>query len=199
MFDTSGLEAQIRALDEQKTRLQQAVADKNRWYDSYVYKEMLLYLQPCDTSNIEKISDDMRWIVFKSGLVATRYPYVSDGEGIEYTLNHKSIAQQTLSRGLTTFCKNASVEYFIKHHVMLLEALSVSEDILLGRPNYWQGVVRPSLTPDVLSSLYCACAVRWVAGQFASTHLEDALVGCVIPRIVFGNEISHDQNKTNVV
>lgn len=199
MFDISGLMHKIRALDEEKARLQQAVADKNRWYDSYVYKELLLYLQPCDTSNIEKISDDMRSIVFKSGLVATRYTYVSDGEGIEYTLNDKSIAQQTSSRGLTTFCKNASVEYFIKHHVMLLEALSVSEDILLGRTNCWQGVVRPSLTPDVLSSLYCACAVRWVAGQFPSTPLEDALVGCVIPRIVFGNEISHDQNKTDVV
>jgi hypothetical protein len=199
MFGTSGLDDQIRALDEEKARLQQAVMDKNRWYDSYVYKEMLLYLRPCDTSKIEKISSDMRSIIFKSGLVATRYSYVGDGEGIEYTLNNKSIAQQTLSRGLTTFCKNVSVEYFIKHHAMLLEALAVSDDILLGRPDHWRNVIQPTLTPETLSSLYCACAVRWVAGQFPSMPLEDALVGCVIPRIVFGIEISHDQNKTKVV
>lgn len=189
MFDTSGVEAQVRVL-------QHEVKQKQDAYNRCMEMEALFYL---NISGVKSVYASLQRIFFENGIVVE----LSTKHGkpmFRFSYENHSIAH--LQQFCVRFCKKTyafSRAEFMSICTALSQVLARIDSDFFKRVARWQNVVRPSLTPDILSALYCACAVRWVAGQFPSTPLEDALVGYVIPRIVFGNEISHDQNKTKVV
>jgi hypothetical protein len=201
MFETSDLTDQIRVLEAQKASLEEAIQCKNVGYSHYLQQEARLYVRKFDdVDRISRITADMREVVFHNGVVAVLRRVVEQ-RVIDFRFDGKRVAKYVHGRGIEMDTKTTVL--FPAQFATLCEALSkvvsVSHDILFGVSERWQSDVRPLMTPKLLSSLYCACAVRWVAGQFPSTPLEDVLVDYVIPRIVFGNEISLDQNKTQVV
>lgn len=194
MFETSDLQDQIRVLDAQKASLEEAIQYKNVGYSRYLQQEARFYVRKfSDVDRIARITADMREIVFHNGVVAVLCFRRQQQRVIEFRFNDKKVAEYVQGRGIEMDTKTTVL--FPAQFATLCEALSkvvcVSHDILFGVSENWQNDVRPLMTPELLSSLYCACAVRWVAGQFPSTPWEDVVVGYVIPRIVgfYGNEI----------
>lgn len=192
MFDTSDLEKDVN-------RLRNNIKQRQDVYKQYVEKEAALCL---NMSGTERVTGDMQKIYFKNGILAQLVENQWRHHSIHFYYSGNVIAELDSSgvRFRDGGGDRIRTEAFTAVCTSLTHVVAcVDLNFLLSRRSRWQNVISPSLTPETLSSLYCACAVRWVAGQFPSTPWEDVLVGCVIPRIVFGNEISLDQNKTNVV